>query len=176
MFNIILSILFLLPILYYTLILTLRFISPNPLPPTPESLNYLSTQNPNPPGLPLRSIEEPSSLDLSVVIPAYNEENRLKDGLKNALDWLARCDKTEVVLEDCFGNWMGIYNLSLIMVYVSFGTLAWQFYEMRSDLSVGSELLRHTFGMCLIGLHIWTARSTYEVLGNFDGFTVTYLS
>ncbi|KAH9821255.1 phospholipid methyltransferase-domain-containing protein [Melampsora americana] len=76
----------------------------------------------------------------------------------------------EVVLEDCFGNWMGIYNLSLIMVYVSFGTLAWQFYEMRSDLSVGSELLRHTFGMCLIGLHIWTARSTYEVLGNFGWF------
>ncbi|KAH9815492.1 family 2 glycosyltransferase [Melampsora americana] len=98
MFNIILSILFLLPILYYTLILTLRFISPNPLPPTPESLNYLSTQNPNPPGLPLRSIEEASSLDLSVVIPAYNEENRLKDGLKNALDWLARCDKTYEVL------------------------------------------------------------------------------
>lgn len=76
----------------------------------------------------------------------------------------------EVVLEDCFGNWMGIYNLSLIMVYVSFGTLAWQFYEMRSELSIGSELLRHTFGMCLIGLHIWTARSTYEVLGNFGWF------
>ncbi|EGG03149.1 uncharacterized protein MELLADRAFT_49631 [Melampsora larici-populina 98AG31] len=76
----------------------------------------------------------------------------------------------EVVLEDCFGNWMGIYNLSLIMVYVSFGTLAWQFYEMKSDLSIGSELLRHTFGMCLIGLHIWTARSTYEVLGNFGWF------
>lgn len=98
MFNIILSILFLLPILYYTLILTLRYISPSPLPPTSESLNYLSTKHRNPPGLPLKSIQEPSSIDLSVVIPAYNEEKRLKDGLKNALDWLQNSNKSYEVL------------------------------------------------------------------------------
>ncbi|KAG0144326.1 hypothetical protein CROQUDRAFT_660096 [Cronartium quercuum f. sp. fusiforme G11] len=74
------------------------------------------------------------------------------------------------VLEDCFGNWKGIYNLSLIMSYVSFGALAWRFYELPVDWSLGSELLRHTFGLCLIGLHIWTAFSTYEVLGNFGWF------
>ncbi|EGF98653.1 family 2 glycosyltransferase [Melampsora larici-populina 98AG31] len=98
MWNLILSILFLLPILYYTLILTLRYISPNPLPPTPESLNYLSTEQPNAPGLPLKSIQEPSTLDLSVVIPAYNEENRLKVGLKSALDYLPTLNQSYEVL------------------------------------------------------------------------------
>lgn len=32
-------------------------------------------------------------------------------------------------------------------VPVSFGALAWQFYELPANWSLGSELLRHTFGL-----------------------------
>ncbi|KAI8458233.1 nucleotide-diphospho-sugar transferase [Phakopsora pachyrhizi] len=80
-----------LPILYHLLIFGLKKLSPNPLPPTEESLVYLSASNPKLPGLELTSITDPSvtpQVELSVVIPAYNEENRLKSGLSDALEFL----------------------------------------------------------------------------------------
>lgn len=82
-------------------IFTLQYILPSPLPPAPESPNCLSTKHPLPPGLPLKLIQDPSSIDLSVVTPAYNEEKCLKDGLKNALDWLQKLNKSyEVLIAD----------------------------------------------------------------------------
>lgn len=67
-----------------------------------------------------------------------------------------------------FSNWKVIYNTSLVMTYVSFTVLCWKCYvPINSDWTTGSDLLRHTLGSLLIALHIWTATSSYSVLGPF---------
>ncbi|GAA97238.1 uncharacterized protein L969DRAFT_84335 [Mixia osmundae IAM 14324] len=72
--------------------------------------------------------------------------------------------------EEAFRNWKAIYNLSLCMTYASFAALTWRCYSVPHNWTLGSETLRHTMGLLLIGLHAWTAQSTYEVLGNFGWF------
>ncbi|PLW40083.1 hypothetical protein PCANC_16345 [Puccinia coronata f. sp. avenae] len=74
------------------------------------------------------------------------------------------------VIEECFQNWRGIYNISLIMTYVSFAIMSVKFYQLNPSWELSSELIRITFGLCLIGIHAWTAMSTYEVLGKFGWF------
>ncbi|SPO24524.1 related to CHO2 - phosphatidylethanolamine N-methyltransferase [Ustilago trichophora] len=70
---------------------------------------------------------------------------------------------------EAFSHWKVIYNTSLVMTYISFGALAWNCYTPigHPDWTVGPELLRHTLGFLLIALHVWTANSSYEVLGPF---------
>ncbi|OAV93214.1 hypothetical protein PTTG_05591 [Puccinia triticina 1-1 BBBD Race 1] len=74
------------------------------------------------------------------------------------------------VIEECFQNWKGIYNLSLIMTYVSFAIMSVKFHKLENQWELSSELIRITFGLCLVGIHVWTAISTYEVLGKFGWF------
>lgn len=72
---------------------------------------------------------------------------------------------SEAVLE-AFANWKVIYNTSLVMTYLSFGTLCLKCYApLGRDWTVGTDLLRHVLGGLLIALHIWTANSSYKVLG-----------
>ncbi|KAJ7042973.1 phosphatidylethanolamine N-methyltransferase [Mycena alexandri] len=71
---------------------------------------------------------------------------------------------------EAFANWKAIYNLSLCMSYVSFAGVVWQKYSIPSDWTVGHELLRHTIGALLVGLHIWAALECFEVLGLFGWF------
>ncbi|KAJ7454990.1 phosphatidylethanolamine N-methyltransferase [Mycena galericulata] len=71
---------------------------------------------------------------------------------------------------EAFANWKAIYNLSLCMSYVSFVGVVWQTYSIPSDWTVGHELLRHTIGALLVGLHIWAAMECFEVLGIFGWF------
>ncbi|OAV93762.1 hypothetical protein PTTG_06237 [Puccinia triticina 1-1 BBBD Race 1] len=79
-----------LPPLYFLLIVILKKVSHKPAPPTLESLYYLSASNGGErPGDRLDSIKSgPASVELSVVVPAYNEESRLEKGLTEALEWL----------------------------------------------------------------------------------------
>lgn len=75
----------------------MKYFSPHPAPPTKESLTYLSSSNLNKPGPRLTSIvdqSKTSSVELSVVIPAYNEEKRLREGLLDALTWLEQWRST----------------------------------------------------------------------------------
>ncbi|KAJ9118119.1 hypothetical protein QFC22_004020 [Naganishia vaughanmartiniae] len=76
-------------------------------------------------------------------------------------------DDVQAATKDAFDNWKVIYNTSLVMTYVSFGCLAWKIYSIPSDWTVGGQLLRHTLGFLLIALHLWSAASSYEVLGDF---------
>ncbi|KAK7055518.1 phosphatidylethanolamine N-methyltransferase [Favolaschia claudopus] len=71
---------------------------------------------------------------------------------------------------EAFTNWKAIYNLSLCMSYVSFLGVVWKTYSIPTDWTVGHELLRHTLGAMLIGLHIWAALECFEVLGLFGWF------
>ncbi|KAJ7852958.1 phosphatidylethanolamine N-methyltransferase [Mycena leptocephala] len=71
---------------------------------------------------------------------------------------------------EAFANWKAIYNLSLVMSYVSFIGVVWKTYSIPNDWTVGHELLRHTMGALLVGLHIWAALECFEVLGLFGWF------
>ncbi|CAG8496684.1 15591_t:CDS:10 [Funneliformis mosseae] len=71
---------------------------------------------------------------------------------------------------EAFSNWKSIYNLSLCMTYVTFLTAAWKMYYFPEDWTYGMVLLRHTLGILLIALHIWTSVSVFEVLGDFGWF------
>ncbi|ORY33351.1 phospholipid methyltransferase-domain-containing protein, partial [Naematelia encephala] len=79
-------------------------------------------------------------------------------------------DKESVVkraTEEAFGNWQVVYNISLVMTYVSFTGLAWKTYHLPMDWTVSGTILRHVLGLSLVALHIWAAVSSYEVLGDF---------
>ncbi|GAA5923256.1 hypothetical protein JCM3775_007484 [Rhodotorula graminis] len=73
-------------------------------------------------------------------------------------------------VSETFDNWKGIYNLSLCMTYVSFIALAWKCYSIPANWGVGAVVVRHTLGLLLIALHVWTSMSTYEALGPFGYF------
>lgn len=61
-----------------------------------------------------------------------------------------------------------IYNTSLVMTYLSFGVLCWKCYvPLGRDWTAGTDLLRHMIGSLLIALHVWSATSSYSVLGPF---------
>lgn len=84
--------------------------------------------------------------------------------------------------EEAFQNWQVGYNISLVMTYgelrsahslliiVSFFGLAWKTYHLPSDWTVSGTMLRHVLGAALITLHLWSALSTAEVLGDFGWF------
>ncbi|WWC72280.1 uncharacterized protein I206_106242 [Kwoniella pini CBS 10737] len=79
----------------------------------------------------------------------------------------AKEDVVKRATEEAFGNWQVIYNISLVMTYVSFAGLAWKTYHLPSDWTVSGTILRHVLGLLLIALHVWSAVSSYEVLGDF---------
>ncbi|KZT00269.1 uncharacterized protein LAESUDRAFT_732419 [Laetiporus sulphureus 93-53] len=79
-------------------------------------------------------------------------------------------DRAKGAVLEAFSNWKVMYNLSMCMTYVSSVGLVWKTYTIPQDWTVGNELLRHTLGAILIGLHIWASMESYEVLGLFGWF------
>ncbi|KXN92537.1 Phosphatidylethanolamine N-methyltransferase [Leucoagaricus sp. SymC.cos] len=80
-------------------------------------------------------------------------------------------DGSKGAIVEAFANWKVIYNMSMCMTYVScFGVVA-KTYLIPNDWSVGNDLLCHTLGALLIGLHIWASMESYEVLGLFGWFS-----
>lgn len=76
----------------------------------------------------------------------------------------------KAAVTEAFENWKRLYNLSLCMSYVSFLGLVWKTYSIPGNWTVGTELLRHTLGTALIGLHVWAITESLEVLGVFGWF------
>ncbi|KAF8154235.1 phospholipid methyltransferase-domain-containing protein [Crassisporium funariophilum] len=79
-------------------------------------------------------------------------------------------DSGQNAIVEAFANWKTIYNLSMCMTYVSCIGVVWKAYLIPNDWMVGNELLRHTLGALLIGLHVWATMESYEVLGLFGWF------
>jgi len=71
-----------------SLYLALIFWSPPPIVTRPSEKKYRSHASPSTP-LPLPSLSDPGSVDLTVVIPAYNETERLPVMLKSTVEHLA---------------------------------------------------------------------------------------
>ncbi|KAA1474122.1 hypothetical protein DENSPDRAFT_781124 [Dentipellis sp. KUC8613] len=79
-------------------------------------------------------------------------------------------DGSKGAVQEAFANWKAIYNLSMCMTYISVGGLVWKTYTFPTDWTVGDELLRHTMGVMLIALHIWSSTESFDVLGVFGWF------
>ncbi|KAJ8519288.1 hypothetical protein ONZ45_g3737 [Pleurotus djamor] len=73
-------------------------------------------------------------------------------------------------ITEAFSNWKAVYNLSMCMTNVTFLSVVWKTYSIPNDWTVGTELLKHTVGVILCGLHVWSTRESYEVLGVFGWF------
>ncbi|GAO50937.1 hypothetical protein G7K_5056-t1 [Saitoella complicata NRRL Y-17804] len=84
--------------------------------------------------------------------------------------WTRHFIKHGETAEDAWCQWKGVYNLSLCMVYASFGAVVWKLWSFPQDWTVGTVLLRHTVGVLLVVLHVWTSSSIYEALGDFGWF------
>lgn len=72
--------------------------------------------------------------------------------------------------EEAFQNWQAVYNVSVVMTYISFAGLAWKTYHLPADWTISGTILRHVLGALLVALHVWSATSIYEVLGDFGWF------
>ncbi|KAG8215187.1 phospholipid methyltransferase-domain-containing protein [Butyriboletus roseoflavus] len=79
-------------------------------------------------------------------------------------------DNGDGAVQEAFTNWKSLCNMSLCMTYISLVGLAVKTYELPKSWSEGDDLLCHTLGALLIGLHIWAAMESYEVLGVFGWF------
>lgn len=72
--------------------------------------------------------------------------------------------------EEAWRQWKGLYHTAMTMCYASFFVACWKMYTFPQDWNHGSVLLKHVFGVGLIGLHIWTASSILSSLGEFGWF------
>ncbi|KAF8438448.1 phospholipid methyltransferase-domain-containing protein [Boletus edulis BED1] len=79
-------------------------------------------------------------------------------------------DNGDGAVQEAFTNWKSLYNMSLCMTYISLVGLSWKTYELPASWTEGDDLLCHTLGALLIGLHVWAAMASYEVLGVFGWF------
>lgn len=71
--------------------------------------------------------------------------------------------------EDAWRQWKGVYFVSLSMTHASFVAAAWKMYQLPSP-DERMALFRHTVGIMLVALQVWTAFSIYESLGEFGWF------
>lgn len=98
---------------------------------------------------------------------ALNAQSRDKWIVRHFLKFYPFADARDAVYE-AFEQWKVIYNTSLVMTYLSFAMLAFRCYApVDQAWPAGTTLLRHVLGVLLILLHIWSARSSYHVLGPF---------
>ncbi|EGO20122.1 hypothetical protein SERLADRAFT_442275 [Serpula lacrymans var. lacrymans S7.9] len=81
-----------------------------------------------------------------------------------------RNDHGQGAIQESFTNWKALYNVSLCMTYISLIGLTWKTYSFPSNWTGGDELLCHTLGTLLVGLHVWAAMESFEVLGVFGWF------
>jgi phosphatidylethanolamine N-methyltransferase len=72
--------------------------------------------------------------------------------------------------EEAWRQWKGSYHLSMTMCYASFVAATWKLYSVPSDWNHGLALLKHTLGISLIVLQVWTSVSIYDELGEFGWF------
>ncbi|KAF9228138.1 hypothetical protein BS17DRAFT_849997 [Gyrodon lividus] len=79
-------------------------------------------------------------------------------------------DNGDGAVQEAFTNWKSLYNMSLCMTYTSLVGLAWKTYSLPQSWTEGDDLLCHTLGALLIGLHMWAAVESFEVLGVFGWF------
>lgn len=71
---------------------------------------------------------------------------------------------------EAWRQWKGLYHISNVLCYASFVAACWKMYSVPSDWENGFAALKHIIGGSLIALHMWTAVSIYDSLGEFGWF------
>ncbi|BFZ56653.1 hypothetical protein PYCC9005_003700 [Savitreella phatthalungensis] len=69
-----------------------------------------------------------------------------------------------------WSEWKAAYALSLTFTYVTFLTAFWKCYSWPNDWQYSTWTLRHVLGLALVGMHVWTSASIYDVLGDFGWY------
>ncbi|EGN94642.1 hypothetical protein SERLA73DRAFT_77399 [Serpula lacrymans var. lacrymans S7.3] len=109
------------------------------------------------------------SFGLGLLLRAQSESKYLvRHFLKNY--HYPQNDHGQGAIQESFTNWKALYNVSLCMTYISLIGLTWKTYSFPSNWTGGDELLCHTLGTLLVGLHVWAAMESFEVLGVFGWF------
>jgi phosphatidylethanolamine N-methyltransferase len=91
------------------------------------------------------------------------------NGQSNRKSYVRHFLKFGETREDAWKQWKGVYTVSLYMTHASLVAAAWKVYKFpSSDERVA--LFRHTVGIMLVALQIWTADSIYDSLGEFGWF------
>src|SRR5690242_4923885 len=62
------------------------------------------------------------------------------------------------------------YHLSMTMAHASFVAAAWKMYTLPPDWFYDLTAFRLVLGIGMIALHLWTAASIYDSLGEFGWF------
>lgn len=62
------------------------------------------------------------------------------------------------------------YHLSMTMCHASFLVAAWKMYTLPADWFYDLTVFRLVLGVGMIALHLWTASSIYDSLGEFGWF------
>lgn len=86
------------------------------------------------------------------------------------LAWTRHFVKIGLGRAEAWAEWKGLFQISMTMTYMSLFASAWKMYNPPEDWTSGFALLKHTIGLALIMLHIWSAGSIYESLGEFGWF------
>lgn len=87
----------------------------------------------------------------------------------NNKSWFRHFLKFGETREEAWSQWKSLYHVSLVMCHASFMAAGWKMYHWPA----GEEklvLFRHTVGIMLIALQLWTSTSIYESLGEFGWF------
>lgn len=76
---------------------------------------------------------------------------------------------------EAFKNWKALYNFTLLMNWTAFILATWRCYQVEHWWGEGGwtssgVLLRHTLGILMILLQVWTSWSIYETLGPHGWF------
>src|SRR5690606_26449321 len=90
----------------------------------------------------------------------------------NRKDWIRHFVKVGEGRVEAWREWRGIYHISLVGCWASFLAASIKCYEVPENWGYGgdSALLKHTIGVLLVALQMWTAASIYESLGEFGWF------
>lgn len=70
---------------------------------------------------------------------------------------------------DAWRQWKSVYFVSLSMTHASFVVAAWKMYQLPAA-DERMALFRHTVGIMLVALQLWTAFSIHDSLGDFGWF------
>jgi hypothetical protein len=71
---------------------------------------------------------------------------------------------------EAFDNWKALYNSTLLMNYTMYIITAVYLYRQPVQWMEEGILLRHTLGVMMMALQVWTDWSVYAVLGEYGWF------
>ena len=72
--------------------------------------------------------------------------------------------------QEAFAQWKSLYNMTLVMSYVTFVLCALKYWVPIKDTNMDLLILNYVLGCLLVLLHVWTSLSTYKILEDFGWF------